>query len=119
MATLAEYKLGSDIIHSFDFIDSDSNDILLSSLDGYGVAVYNPDGTLLGKWGINLTGFTADTAKFNASGTSEATLKITGGTYTQVGTYQGELYMAYEDTDFPDELRDLASTRNDIFIIRR
>jgi len=112
---MAAYKKGSDIIHVATFKDENSDLILLSSLEGYGIELYI-ENNLVGKWGNNLTGFVDD--YWTATGASEVTFKFPASIFVRVGSVSARLFINYTDTGFADDsLRDLYSDRQNIFNI--
>jgi len=116
-----EYKIGSDIEHEVTFKDQDGADITLSTLNGYGIELFNPAGVSIGKWGVNLTGlgFKADTDYFEATDTATAKIRLTSDDYgTRTGNVTAELYINYTDAKYPDSLRDLWSEKKVLFKLR-
>ena len=111
------YKLGSDIIHSEQFVKIDNSgnksDIALSTLLGYGIEIFKGR-ELIGRWGYNLTGYTDD--YYTASG-NELTFKFPASEFTDTGVYYGRLKIKYTDTGFSGNERNL-ETKNKLEIFR-
>ena len=116
MAT--QFKQLSDLILSLSIKDGSNNPILISSLVGYGIELFDPSGTSIGKWGEALDDYIDGTNIFKADGVSSFELNLSSDEYgSKKGMFYAELLISYTDTDFSDSLRHLYSERKNIFDI--
>ena len=115
---LSEYKKGDDVIEHVNFQNERGANILLASMVGYGIEIFDPTGVSKGKYGLNAPGYTADTDTFYIYGDSDCLLKLPQTIYGDVrGIYKAELFITYTDANFPDTTRDLHSNKLPIFKI--
>ena len=109
------YRQGSDIVLVETLYDQNGDEIPLASLVGYGLELKR-GGTLLGKFGFNLTGF--DDQYWEATGASELTFYLPYTLFTKDGAHYGRILINYTSANFPDSLRDLYSNRVNVFNIK-
>ena len=109
---IGSFKIGTDIVLVETLYDENGDEILISGLNGYGIELYAGN-NLVGKYGVNLTGFTD--SYIEASGTSELTFNFPSSILTKSGDYFGILYLNYTDLSFADGYRDLYSNKVILF----
>lgn len=114
MATLEKWVIGSDKKPRFQIEEDGTGDLIpLVYLSGYGVVFYDHYGTVIGKFGNGLTGFSSAEVNIIDENTFEIALD------KSVNTLQGyvfyRLFVAWYDSDFTDD--DFNSYSSDRVII--
>lgn len=74
--------------------------IALSVFSGYGVIIYYPEGSEMGRFGNNLAGFIDTNVNIVDAYTFE--IALDKGLNTQSGTYKYRIYVVWADSAFAD-----------------
>jgi len=100
-------------------LDSDGNAITLTDLVGYGIMVYAPDGSLIGKYGSNLEGF--DDTKIEEVDGTTFEIHLEGADIPKkTGNITGRTVAKFTDIDFTAGFRtDYSKTRQTLYTIER
>jgi hypothetical protein len=101
LINVENWVIGSDKKPQFKILEKSTNDpLLLSLFSGYGIIVWDPEGTEVGRYGYNLTGFSDDEVSTVDTYTFEVALdhSLNG----IVGLWKYRIYLRWTDADFTD-----------------
>ena len=101
LSSVEKWVIGSDKKPQFQIEEEGSGDLLpLYLLSGYGVVIFAPDGSELGKFGTGLTGF--DSTKVNVLDDNTFEVVLDKELNTIEGYIYYKLYAAWSDSDYDD-----------------
>lgn len=101
ISDVERWVIGSDKKPKFQFKDkSDSTIIALSTFVGYGVIVFNPLNSEVGRYGTGLAGFS--TGEIAVASTGEFEVTLDKSLNTMAGIYSYRLVGSWTDSDFAD-----------------
>lgn len=99
--TTEKWVQGSDKKPQFKVTEKTTGeDLALSLFTGYGVVIWYPDETELGRFGYNITGFSDDEVSTVDDYTFEVALDK--ALNTQTGVYKYRVFIVWSDADFTD-----------------
>ena len=100
-STLEKWVIGADKKPKFVIKNKTlTANIALSVFSGYGVIIYYPEGSEMGRFGINLAGFSNTEVHLVDAYTFE--IALDKSLNTQTGTYKYRIYTVWADSAFAD-----------------
>lgn len=100
MKELEEWVIGSDKKPTMNLYDNTGEAILINSLLGYGIRLWNAEGSVIGSYGVNMSGFSA--TEIVNIGDSSFDVVLDKSINTVEGIVRARIYTIWADTDFTD-----------------
>jgi hypothetical protein len=101
LINVENWVIGSDKKPQFKILEKSTEAaILLSLFSGYGIIVWDPEGTEVGRFGYNLTGFSA--AEVSTVDTYTFEVALDHALNGIIGVFKYRLFLKWTDADFVD-----------------
>lgn len=100
MKELEEWVIGSDKKPTINLYDNTGEAILINSLLGYGIRLFDSKDAIMGSYGVNMTGFSA--TEIVNIGDSSFDVVLDKSINTVSGIVRARIYTIWADTEFTD-----------------
>lgn len=100
MKELEEWVIGSDKKPTINLYDNTGEAILINSLLGYGIRLWNAEGSVIGSYGVNMSGFSS--TEIVDIGVSSFNVVLDKSINTVVGIVRARVFVVWTDAYFTD-----------------